>query len=383
MKSSIPFVAVAALALALLPAPALGQAGAVRFLAVADSSFDRYTADPSADEEAWMRAHYFRLLAYAPYFDSRVSWFPNAWAYKDLYAIYVGSSEALQHPGWILHDLAGNPLYIPWGCGNGACPQYAGDVGNADFRAQWIAQARATLSAGYRGLYVDDVNLAISRVSDGWANPVLPRDPRTGQAMTDAAWRQYMADFTAQIRAAFPSIEIVHNALWFIGDGDPSVQREIAASNWVGLERGVNDAGIRGGGGTSGFDTFLAHIDFVHRAGRAVVFDAAARGRAAREYGLAVYLLVDGGGDMLGNQSSGTPTRWWPGYDVSLGGPASPRYAWSGLVRRDFRSGLVLVNPPDAPTQRVTLDVACRDLRGRSRTSVRLRAASGAVFQCP
>ena len=31
-----------------------------------------------------MRAHYWRMLTYAPYFDSRVAWFPDAWVYKDL-----------------------------------------------------------------------------------------------------------------------------------------------------------------------------------------------------------------------------------------------------------------------------------------------------------
>jgi hypothetical protein len=192
-----------------------------------------------------------------------------------------------------------------------------------------------------------------------------------------------MADFTAQIRSAFPSIEIVHNPLWFIGDGDPSVQREIAAADWIMLERGVNDAGIVGGGGTYGFDTFLAHVDFVHGTGRSVADAANARGRRQREYGLAALVLLQGGDDMLANRQGGMPDQWWTGYDVGLGSPQGSRYAWGGVLRRDFDGGFVLVNPPGAPSLQVAVDAGCSDLRGRRRTSVSLRAASGAVLRCP
>jgi putative glycosyl hydrolase-like family 15 (GHL15) protein len=376
-------VAIAALfALRLLSARAAGAAG-VEFFAIADSNFDQFTENPTPEAQLWMRVHYDRMLTYSPYFDRRVSWFPNAWVYKDLYAIYVGSADAANHPEWILHDLAGNALYIPYGCSGGMCPQYAADVGNPDFRTRWIADAGATLAAGYRGLFVDDVNLTLARVSDGAGQPVTPHDPRTGQAMTEWAWRGYMADFTAQIRSAFPTVEIAHNALWFIGDTDPSVQREIAAADWAVLERGVNDAGIRGGDGTFGLDTFLAHVDFIHGMGRSVAYVAGARSRGQREYGLAALLLLDAGRDMLGNQRGGTPNDWWSGYDVSLGLPTGDRYRWAGLLRRDFAGGLVLLNPPDGSSQRLALAAPCMDLSGRTRRTVRLRAASGAVLRCP
>ena len=131
---------------AILLALTVGSAsGGVPFFVIADSSFDRYTADPTADDEQWMAAHYARMLAYSPYFDSRLAWFPNAWVYTDLYALYVGSADALSHPDWILRDATGTRLYIPYACGGGTCPQYAADAGNADFRAAWIAAVRATL----------------------------------------------------------------------------------------------------------------------------------------------------------------------------------------------------------------------------------------------
>jgi len=328
-----------------------------------------------------MRAHYWRMLTYAPYFDSRLSWFPDAWTYKDLYAIYTGSALAQQHPEWILRDASGNALYIRYACSGGTCPQYAGDVGNPAFRSNWIAAATATLAKGYRGPFVDDVNMRLAAVSNGFGQPVAPWDPRTGRVMAEADWRGYVAAFTEQIRAAFPDAEIVHNAIWFLGHDDPAIQRELLSADFINLERGVNDSGIRGGTGTYGFETFLAHIDWLHAQGRSVVFDAQASTDAAREYGLAAYFLVSSGRDGLGNGPGGTPGDWWPGYDVDLGPALGARYSWNGVIRRDFVDGAVLVNPPDAATQTLALETTYWDLSGQPQGTVTLGTAQGAVLR--
>ena len=47
---------------------------------------------PERARTQWMRDHYWRMRAYSPYFDSRTTWYPGAWAYRDAYAIYRGSS---------------------------------------------------------------------------------------------------------------------------------------------------------------------------------------------------------------------------------------------------------------------------------------------------
>jgi hypothetical protein len=361
--------------------PTVVSPGNVRFTKFADSSFDQYTGNPTQAQKDWMRAHYWRLVAYTPYFDSRLAWFPDAWFYKDLYAIYPSSSLVSAHPEWILRDMQGNRLYIPWGCSNGTCPQYAADIGNPDFRAFWLGEARAALAKGYRGIWVDDVNMLIARVSNGSGQPVAPRDPRTNAAMTEADWRRYMAEFTEAIRAAFPQKEIAHNALWFVGTSDPYVQRQMASADFFSLERGVNDSGIVRGGGTYGFETLLALADWMHQHGRAVFFQPSATSDQGREYGLAAYFLVSTGTDTIGNSPGGTPDDWWPGYDVSLGGASGARYVWNGVLRRDFERGIVLVNQPGA--SQVTLDLGGTyvDVRGQSRTSVTLGAAQGAVLR--
>jgi len=357
------------------------SSGTIRFIQVADTAFDRFTAQPTPAQAAWMNAHYWRMLTYSPYFDSRLAWFPDAWVYKDLYAIYVGSAVATDHPEWILRDPSGNRLYIRFACSKHTCPQYAADVGDPGFRKFWISEAASVLGKGYRGLYVDDVNLTLSRVSDGSGQPVAPVDPRTGQAMTEADWRRYMAEFCEAIRAAFPTAEIVHNAIWYIGDEDPYVQREVASADLIDLERGVNDPGIRGGTGTYGFDTFLSHIDRVHAQGKSVMLEGRAHSAKAREYGLAAYFLVNSGTDGLANKAWSTPDRWWPAYDLVLGSALGPRYAWSGVLRRDFDGGIVLVNPPGSPPQLLDLGATYTDLTGEARSVLVLRPAQGAVLR--
>ncbi len=379
------FVVAAAVGTLLMrrPVGAVDPAGQMHFVQVANSSFDVYTQNPTQAQKDWMRAHYWRMLVYSPYFDSRLAWFPDGWVYKDLYAIYPGSSVATAHPDWILRDGSGNPLYIPYACSGSTCSQYAGDVGNPGFRANWIQEATATVAAGYRGVFVDDVNMLISRVSDGAGRAVAPHDPRTNAPMTEADWRRYIAEFVEQIRTAFPDKELVHNVLWFAGISDPSVQRELLAASTICLERGVNDSGIVGGSGQYGFDTFLAQIDWLHAHGRAVMFLPGVSADSAREYGLAAYFLVSGGSDSMGNDpGDGTsPDTWWPGYGTSLGAAHGDRFASNGLLRRDFDGGTVLVNPPGAAQQIVALGGSYLNLAGQTLTSVTLGAAQGAVLR--
>ena len=360
--------------------PASGASGTIRFFKVASSDFDPFTKSASATEQEWMRKHYWRMLTYSPYFDTRVAWFPNAWVYKDLYAIYVNSPQAQEHPEWILRDAAGSKLYIPFGCSRGGCPQYAADVGNPAFRAYWIADARSRLRKGYRGLFVDDVNMMRSRVGDGSGRPVVPQDPRTGLQMTEPDWLRYMAEFSEQIRNAFPGAEIVHNVIWYAGHEDPRIQRELLSADLINLERGVNDTGLRGGAGPFGFETFLSFIDWLHEHGKGVMLDGKASAGVGQEYALAAYFLVGSGGDSIGNKLGGTPSDWWPGYDVTLGSPLGSRYGWNGVLRRDFEQGVVLVNEPDSRPQSLQVHGAFADASGDGCTAVTLGPAEGVVL---
>jgi hypothetical protein len=302
----------------------------------------------------------------------------------DLYAIYTGAALATQHPEWILKDATGNKLYIPWGCSNGACPQFAGDISNLAFRQWWIGQAQTLLAKGYKGLFIDDVNMEF-RVSNGAGAFVAPLDPNTGAAMSWDNWRLYMAQFTEQVRAAFPSIEIVHNSIWYAGpsgvrDRDPSIQRQIAAANHLDIEFGVNDSGLTGGTGSWSLNSVLGYIDRLHAAGKGAIIDGVATDSIGREYALASYFLVSSGLDLMGNHIV-TPDNWWTGFDTNMGTPSGPRTTWNGLLRRDFSGGMALVNPPQAPVRDVSLPGGFQRIDGCSVvTSILLGPAQGAVL---
>ena len=353
--------------------------GRVSFMRGAETAFDRFTLGPGPAERRWMREHYWRMRTYAPYFDSRLGWSPRAWTYKDAYAIHPGSRQASAAARFVLRDASGRRLFIPWGCSGGRCPQWAGDIGDPAFRAAWIAEARAQLAAGYAGLYVDDVNMLL-QVSDGRGRPVAPIDPRTDRPMRLEDWRRYMAVFMEQIRAALPDAEIVHNVIWFAGDDDPLVARQLRAADYTALERGVNDPGITGGGGQFGFRTFLDYVDRRHADGGAVVHDARPVTPRERVYGLAAYLLTSNGRDGIGSDAGGTPADWWRGYDLDLGEANGPRRLVDGVWRRDFDRGAVLVNEPQARTRTVRPGPGLRRLDGSRATTVRLGPAGGAIL---
>ena len=203
--SLTPLVGLVCAVFAALPcavARAAGE-GSVRLERGAESSFDAYTYAPSLLDSMWMRDTYWRMRTYSPYFDTRLSWFSNAWVYQDAYAIYPGTPEESEHPDWILRDPSGNRLWVQFACGGGQCTQYAADIGNPEFRQWWIDAAKAKLAAGYRGLFIDDVNMA-QRVSDGNGVYTEPLDPRTGAPMDETAWDHYMADFMAEVRRSCP-----------------------------------------------------------------------------------------------------------------------------------------------------------------------------------
>jgi hypothetical protein len=357
--------------------------GTVHFVRSADSSFDAYTTSPSPEAQAWLRAHMWRMTVFSPYFDEKTSWYSQGWLYDDSYAIYKGSQLAAQHPEWILKDAAGNKLYIPFGCAGGTCPQYAGDISNPAYRHNWIAEVRTQLAHGYRGLFVDDVNME-QRTGNGEGQQVAPVDSTTGQAMSATAWRAYMSEFMAEVRAALPSVEIVHNAIWFAsssaGTADPSIRREIESANYINLERGVNDSGLTGGNGPWSLNALFSFIDQVHALGRGVVLDGSASDPHGMEYNLASYFLTSTGNDAVSG-SGQTPGNWWSGWNVNLGEATGARRAWSNLLRRDFTGGMVLVNPPGAPTQTISLPSPMQDVNGNSVGSVTLPAASGVVLR--
>ena len=373
-----------ALVSAVPAAAAPASAGDVRFVKDAGAGFDAVTASPSGSTKAFFSRNYSRMVVHSPYFDSRLRWYPRAWAYLDLYGISTRSSIARQHPRWILRDSAGRPLYIPFACSGGSCVQYAGDPTNPAFRRWWIRRARRIVRRGYKGLYLDNVNL-MRRVSYGNGQEVVPRTPRTGRRISGVAWRRAIARFTRQIRRSLRRTEIAHNVIWFAPGAKGKWGRmQTRSANVITLERGVNDAGLTAGNGPFGLSTFMCYADWVHRRRAAVMLFEHANTEARRNYGLAGYFMVNAGRDFIASEGASTPGNWWRGYEVRLGAPRGKRYRWKGLLRRDFQRGMVLMNEPGRPVRWVPLPRTLETADRRSRVnSVVLHPADGVVLADP
>lgn len=353
--------------------------GDVRVVVRTSPSWDKWTSAKDPETRGWLQSNIWRMMVFSPYFDGKVSWYHGAWVYVNLYAVYSEGKIAKEHPDWILKDPSGNRLYIPWGCHDGACPQYAGDISNADFRSWWIANAQKLQRIGYRGFWIDDVNMEF-RVGDGQGKQVAPLDRNTGKPMTYTNWKRYVAEFTEQIRKTFPSMEILHNVIWFASapqrEADPYVRRELAAADYINLERGTSDGGLTGGSGPFALSRFLEYIDHIHDLGRGVILD---NGGKTDEYALASYFLISSGRDGVGLPHY-SPAEPFPGAHVDLGDPSGPRESWNGMLRRVYSKGVVLINPPGSPRRRVQSASFLRRADGMKAAPINLGPAEGVVL---
>lgn len=375
----IVFVAVAAACQAVSLSAQSGSAGQVKFVVRTDPKFDMYLNAPSSDSKQWLNSHIWRMMVYSPFFDNKLNWYRNGWAYINLYGVHTDWPIVKEHPEWLLKDQRGNPLYVPYGCANGTCPLFAADASNPQYRAYWISRARELVSRGYQGLWIDDVNLEF-RVSDGMGRQTAPIDPSTGTTMTYEAWKEDIATFCEEIRAAFPNTEILHNAIWYAGgpkrDSDPSVARELRAADYINLERGVSDRGLTGGEGEWSLDAFFRYIDRLHAQGKSIIIDNTG---SFTEYGLAAYFLISSGNDGVGGHDI-TPDHWPALLNVDLGAPLGPRSRANGVFRREFERGVVVLNEPRSQPEIAPTCHDCVGLEGQPTSSVRLMSSQGAIL---
>lgn len=376
------------------PSPGERSAGAIRLWKNAKKDFDPYTRDGSYAD--FINRHLVGALVYEPYFDSRLSWYSGAALfYKDAYAIYTDPARNKDKAtvDWILRDAAGNACYIPYGS---PYDQYAADVGNQAFRDNWIGYVGAKLNdfPGYDGVFVDDVNLSLTRVACGSdAAPKCdvstgsncPIDPRTGQPMTNEDWKGYLTEFMEQVRAAIPGELIAHNSIWYIAPfEDPYLVRQIRAADIIQMEQGFVDGGLTEGTEKYSWSRKMAFVDLVHSNGRIVIDrDEDVANREEQSYGVANYLLMNSGEDFYDPVYQSTPNDWWQGYEMNLGQAAGGRHLWNGLWRRDFARGFVLVNPPGGATTTVGLGGTYTDAYGQSHSVVTLAEQQSMVFVLP
>lgn len=370
------------------PQPTGQGEGSVNLLAHAKTRFDDWTRAPTPAQQDAMRELYDWMVVYSPYFDERLDWYANGLVYADLYAIYVdkeSETRALEHPEWILEDSAGERVYIDWGCEAGSCPQWAADVGNPEFREDFVERVGKLLDLGYPGVMIDDVNL-LWRFTDG-SNDVTPLDPRTGGEMRLEDWQGYVVELVEQVRAEYPDAKIMHNSIWYADSPEhssPLVERQIASADWIMLERGASDRGLTGGDGRYSLDSFMRFIDLAHSLGTNVLLlDETAETIEEQVYNLAVYLLVNDGSDLVTTEDYPliAPESTWPAFGDDLGDALGPRYRWNDLWRRDFAGGTVLVNDPESSGRTVELDTPGLTLDGAPVTELTVPGHSAVILK--
>jgi hypothetical protein len=359
---------IAGLIAILMLSTAAAASGATTIVRGTATSGEVVTAAPTIGDQAFMRNRYWRIRTFAPYFDARLSWSGGAWVTQHAYALEP--AELAAHPEWQLRDAGNTPLFV------GA--RAAADFGNPAFRAWWIARAQSALAAGYRGLFIDDVFMERRTFTQGGASRTAI-DPRTGLAFTDATWQKQMADFMVAVRAALPTTEIVHDVLWYKSDGG-DVLRGLQAASALSLDGGFTSS-VSYGSGTYGFATLSGWVERAQARGQGVILDVSTSAPTTRLYGLAAQLLVDAGATAIANDASTAPGAFWPGYDHTLvRGPGFRYQMLTGLWRRDYANGIVLVNEPGRSARTVPLPAGYQDLDGVARTSVTLYGGQGAVF---
>jgi hypothetical protein len=327
------------------PPPAAGTEGQLSTVFVTGSATDALLNSFTDAQWQWARDHWDRIYVYPPYSDRWLGKMPKAWAYQDSYAIYNPSSYADAHPDQILRDAGGNKLFIPWGCKNGTCPQYAADFSNPNWRQHYSDQVKAAASKGY-GLYADDVNLDAMKASDGsgtYKQPVVG-----GKAWQLPDWQREFATFMEKVATDNPSIERVHNALWWAGsDGqNADVQRQIKSCNVFSFERGFNDPNYRKD--LSQLTRLFNFIDLIHSWGVAAYHLSYATDTQGAMFNLACALMCSNGHDYVsGPAALMAPSSWWAGYQTNLGAAKGPRTQVStGVWERPFEHGVVRADGP-------------------------------------
>lgn len=380
----LPLLTLALLFTSVGPAQALpedsGNPGKVQFVKRSAPAFDQYSTQAYS---TWLNQKFWRFQVSDDFFRDKTSWYTRGWVYWNSFGIWPNDPEASTYG---LKTASGADVYLKYGYEDGAADRIAGDITNPAFRAARVAELKELLTHGYKGAWIDDVNLDLDLWERNGTTRATPYSPWLGRTVTAADWRIAMTVFMEEIRAAIPDKELMHNAVWYhgrIGTSrayHPEVDRLIKSADYVNKEWGINaDSGLGGGLDQWSNDALFSHIDKVHGLGRGVVIDDDASTNAERNFVLANYLLLSTGKDGI-TDTSQTPVNWWSGWDTDLGQPKGPRYKWQGAIRRDFTGGTAIIKEPGAPAGDVTLGGSMKTLDGATVTKVTLGPRQGAVL---
>jgi Hypothetical glycosyl hydrolase family 15 len=280
---------------------------------------------------------------------------------------------AAAHPGWYLHTRRGARFTFSdysW--------LWAANVGAPGYAAQWGRNAARLLASHpeFDGIFIDDVNPTLGYHWDPANVRELPSDAAyqaaTGRALTTITARIHglgrlayanlgaWADFGEQVRPWLAHLDGAMDEQWVKWGSR-------AGSGW-------RDEG--------GWARQVANVAGATAAGVTVlaVTHSSNRDAAAARYGYASALLASQGRVLFESTADYHSDPWFADYDTDVGAPAGPMTADpTGVRRRAFTRGLVLVNPTDAP-QAADLGGTYSGDGLRRATSARLAAHSALIL---
>ncbi len=252
------------------------------------------------------------------------------------------SRYAAAHPRWYLHTRRGARFTFwdyDW--------LWAANVGAPGYAAQWARNATRLLAAHpeFDGVFIDDVNPTLAYHWDPANVRELP-----GDAAYSAATGRALATITARVHA-LGRIAYANIGAW-ADYGD-------AVRPWLSDLDGAMDEqwvkwGNRPGSGwrdEAGWARQVANVADATAAGVTVlaVTHSSNRDAAAARYGYASALLASQGRVLFESTADYHSDPWFADYDTDLGAPSGPLTADpTGVRRRAFSRGLVLVNPTAA-----------------------------------
>jgi hypothetical protein len=256
----------------------------------------------------------------------------------------VSYAEALhEHPQWLLRDRAGQPIRCA-----GYSYLWAMDVGNRGFQRRWAKEVVGELkSQGWDGVFIDNVNPTIRYYHD-------PAD--VARYPTDAA---YSAAMTSALSYIAPR---VHGAGKLVMANIGSWPNYRATGmRWLRYLDGAMDerftkfmpARGRGYRSQGEWQTELAILRQTQRQGKWFMGIAQSSDGdvQAERFGWATMLLGSSGHATfaLQNDAEYGIETWFSDYEAPLGRAlGGAREQSSGIYRRRFSGGLVLVNPTSA-----------------------------------
>ena len=255
------------------------------------------------------------------------------------YSSGVGRPQA--RPEWLLKDSGGRPFTFwnyDW--------MWAADIGARGYQDAWAENVIADLEGdGWDGVFLDDANYSIKYHFDQDEVAKYPTASQYGAAM-----RSMLANVGPRIRGAGKLA--FANVQW--------AEYSSQANDWMQfLDGGMDEVFVKWGrsphegyADLGRWSIQLANVKEAARRGKAMlaVTQSTNGDRDAARFGWATALLAGEGNVHFALHGDYTSENWFPEYDIELGAPLGPESSdRSGVHRRVFASGLVLVNPTSSP----------------------------------